>query len=186
MSSTRRSTIAAGLAAAGLLAIQAPAVHAASADKLTFEGHAALDRLYATSPRSRLFANHALGVLIFPHIIKGGLVFGAQSGNGVLFVAGKVAGFYNISAASFGLQAGGQAFSSAIFFMNGRALSYLHRSGGWAIGTAPNIVVVDTGAAADANSTTMTQDVYIFPFAQKGLMAGIDIHASKITPIHPD
>jgi lipid-binding SYLF domain-containing protein len=125
-------------------------------------------------------------VLIFPHILKGGLVFGAQTGNGVLFVGGRPAGFYNISAASFGLQAGGQSFSSAIFFMNDRALDYLHRSDGWAIGTAPNIVIIDTGAAADANSTTMTQDVYIFPFAQKGLMAGIDIHASKITAIHPD
>jgi lipid-binding SYLF domain-containing protein len=111
------------------------------------------------------------------------LVFGAETGDGVLFVGGRPDGYYNTSAASFGLQIGGQEFSMAMFFMNDRGLGYLHRSGGFALGTAPNIVVVDAGTAVVANSTTLTQDIYVFPFGQKGLMAGIDIHGSKITPI---
>ncbi len=184
MTFTRRSALAAVLAAASLFGPMAGAAHA-SAQQLALDGRRALDKLYAESPRAQYLGRNARAVLVFPSIIKGGLVFGAQTGNGVLFVHGRPTGYYNISAASFGLQAGGQSFSSAMFFMNDRALAYLHRSGGFAVGTAPNIVVVDTGAAADATSTTMTQDVYVFPFAQKGLMAGIDIHASKITRINP-
>jgi lipid-binding SYLF domain-containing protein len=183
MKLTRRTAVAATLAAASFP--MADAAHA-SAAQLALDGQRALDKLYALSPRARYLGRYARAILIFPSIIKGAFVFGAQTGNGVLLMRGQPAGYYNISAGSFGLQAGGQAFSSAMFFMNERALAYLHRTGGFAIGSAPNIVVVDQGAAADVTSTTVTQDVYVFPFAQRGLMAGIDIHGSKITRINPD
>lgn len=185
MNMTRRSTVAACIALAGVLGTVASTAHAASALELTLDGKRALAKLYASQPKSRIFADHAKAVLVFPTIIKGAFVFGAQTGNGVLLKRGHAVGFYNISAASFGLQAGGQAFSSAMFFMNDSALSYLQKSKGWAVGTGPTLVVVNTGAALIANSTTLTQDVYAFPFAAKGLMAGININGSKITRIHP-
>ncbi|HEV2363371.1 MAG TPA: lipid-binding SYLF domain-containing protein [Caulobacteraceae bacterium] len=185
MKSTRRSAIVAALALASLPAFLAPAAHAASAAQLTADGKRALDNLYAVEPRARVFARHARAILVFPHIITGAFVFGGETGNGVLLQRGRPTGFYNISAASWGLQAGGKQFSYALFLMNDRALGYLHQSGGWAIGAGANIVVVDQAAAAAANSTTLSQDVYAFPFAQKGLMAGIDIHGSKITQYHP-
>jgi lipid-binding SYLF domain-containing protein len=185
MKTTRRSVFGATLALASVLGFLAPAAHAASAQQLTLDGRRALEKLYATEPRSRLFARHARAILVFPSIIKGGFVIGASTGNGVLLKAGRPDSYYNISSASFGLQAGGQAFSYALFFMNEKSLAYLRKSDGWAIGTGPNIVVIDQGAAVVANSTTLTQDVYAFPFAAKGLMAGIDIHGSKVTHIHP-
>lgn len=69
--------------------------------------------------------------------------------------------------------------------MNDKALQYLQGSNGWDIGTGPSIVVMDKGAAASMTSTTLTQDVYAFPFGQRGLMAGIGLEGSKITPIRP-
>lgn len=93
--------------------------------------------------------------------------------------------YYNISAASFGLQAGGQTFSYALFFMNDAALAYLTKSDGWAIGSGPSVVVLDKGTAASLTSTTLSQDVYAIPFGQRGLMAGLGLEGSKITPIHP-
>jgi lipid-binding SYLF domain-containing protein len=172
------------LALASVTDVLASTAHAQlSTSRLVSRGRDALNQLYAREPNTRFYARRARGVLIFPRIIKGGLVFGAETGDGVLFVGGRPDGYYNTSAASFGLQIGGQEFSMAMFFMNDRGLGYLHRSGGFALGTAPNIVVVDAGTAVVANSTTLTQDIYVFPFGQKGLMAGIDIHGSKITPI---
>ncbi len=123
--------------------------------------------------------------MVFPRIIKGGFIIGGQSGNGALRVGSKTVAYYNISAASFGLQAGGQRFSYALFFMNDAALQYLENSDGWAIGSGPSVVVMDKGAAASMTSTTLTKDVYAFPFGQKGLMAGLGLEGSKITPIHP-
>ncbi len=46
-------------------------------------------------------------------------------------------------------------------------------------------MVLDKGAAASLNTTTLTQDVYAMPFGQAGLMGGINLEGSKITPIHP-
>jgi len=107
MAITRRFTLTAIMAAATLMGPLASTAHA-SAAQLAADGRRALDKLYATEPKSRLFADNAKAVLVFPTIIKGGLVFGAQTGNGVLFVHGRPTRFYNVSAASWGLQIGGQ------------------------------------------------------------------------------
>ena len=74
----------------------------------------------------------------------------------------------------------------AIFFLNQDALRYLDQSDGWALGTDPNVVVVDRGVAATVDSTTLAKDVVAFPFDQKGLMGGISIQGSKITTYNPN
>ena len=162
----------------------APAAHA-SAASLSADGERALQNLYVVEPQARIYARHARAILVFPAIIKGAFVFGGETGNGVLLMRGRPTGFYNISAASWGLQAGGKQFSYALFLMNDRALSYLHQSGGWAIGGGGNIVVINQGAAAGGNTTTLSQDVYAFPYNAKGLMAGVEISGSKITRFDP-
>ncbi|MCL6699163.1 YSC84-related protein [Sphingomonas sp. NSE70-1] len=156
---------------------------AATAAELNANGKAALNRLYAQSPRAKRYGRDARAILVFPKIVKAGLVVGGQGGEGVLLVKGKPAGYYKIGAASFGLQAGGQSFSYALFLMNDKALTYLRKSDGWAIGSGPSVVVVDKGAAMSTTSTTIAKDVYAFPFGQKGLMAGLGLEGSKITPI---
>ena len=154
---------------------------AASATELSTTGEAALDRLYAQSAKARGYGQDARAILVFPRIVKAGLVVGGQSGEGVLFIDGEPAGYYRISAASLGLQAGGQTFGYALFLMNDTAVGYLREHDGWAIGTGPSVVVVDAGAAAAVNTTTSQRDVYAFPFDQQGLMAGVDLEGSKIT-----
>jgi lipid-binding SYLF domain-containing protein len=171
------------LGAAGLLALVGGADAATSARQLNSDANRALNQLYAVQPKTRDLARRAKAVLVFPKIYKGGLMIGGLSGNGVLRVGGKATGYYNISAASFGLQAGAQRYSFALFFMTDSALQYLVSSDGWAIGSGPSVVVMDKGAAANMSSTTLTQDVYAFPFGQKGLMAGIGLEGSKITRI---
>jgi lipid-binding SYLF domain-containing protein len=94
-------------------------------------------------------------------------------------------GHYNSVAASYGLQAGVQAFGYALFLMNDKALEYLDKSDGWEIGVGPSIVIVDQGKAKTMTSTTLRDDVYAFIFSQKGLMAGLGIQGSKITKTSP-
>ncbi|KRA79773.1 YSC84-related protein [Altererythrobacter sp. Root672] len=156
---------------------------AASASELATDGKAALERLYAQSAKARTYGRDARAILVFPKIVKAGLVVGGQSGEGVLLVDGKPEGYFRISAASIGLQAGGQTFGYALFLMNDSAITYLRENDGWAIGTGPSVVVVNEGAAETANSTTLRKDVYAFPFDQKGLMAGVDLEGSKISRI---
>jgi lipid-binding SYLF domain-containing protein len=184
MNGTRRWLLAVPAGLLGATALRS-AAFAASAAQLNRDADRALHALYAAQPKARTLGEQAKAILIFPKIIKVGLIIGGQGGDGVLRVGGKTDGFYNIAAASFGLQAGGQRFSYALFFMNDAALQYLQKSDGWSIGSGPSVVALDKGAAASLTSTTLTQDVYAIPFGQKGLMAGIGLEGSKITRIHP-
>jgi len=160
---------------------------AGSAADITRESNAALQDLYASNPEARQLARRAKGVLVFPSIVKAGFLVGAQYGTGgALFKKGKTAGYYNIISGSYGLQAGVQSFSYALFFMDDASLNYLDRSGGWEIGVGPSIVVVDEGVARSLTSTTVQKGVYAYIFSQKGLMAGLGLQGSKITRIYPD
>ena len=183
MNSIRHWLMAACLLFASVADPLAGQASAATAAELNASGQAALQRLYAQSDRARRYARDARAILVFPKIVKAGFMIGGQGGEGVLFVGGKPAGYYKIGAASFGLQAGGQSFSYALFLMNDKALKYLRKSDGWAIGSGPSVVVVDKGAAMSTTSTTLAKDVYAFPFGQKGLMAGLGLEGSKISPI---
>jgi len=179
----RHWILAISIMVAGMAGPVATPAQAATAAELNSRGQAALNLLYSKSDRAKRYARDARAILVFPKIIKAGLVIGGQGGEGVLFVHGKPAGYYKINAVSYGLQAGGQSFSYALFFMNDKALTYLRKSDGWAIGSGPSVVVIDQGAAMSTTSTTVAKDVYAMPFGQKGLMAGMGLEGSKISPI---
>jgi lipid-binding SYLF domain-containing protein len=158
---------------------------AASAAQIDSAAHAALRDLYSGNPNARALGSHALAVLVFPSIVKGGFIVAAQHGEGALITSHGTAGYYNSVAASYGLQAGVQKFGYALFFMNGRSMSHLHGQGGWELGSAPSLVVVDKGMASSLSTTKLKKDIYAFFFNQKGLMGGLGLQGSKITEIHP-
>jgi len=184
-SNARPALMLLALLLVGALMAWAPRASAASAAEISRDSTQALQQLYAREPHARQLGEKAVAILVFPDIVKAGLLVGGQTGSGALIKGGRVQAYYDLSAVSFGLQAGAQTFSYALFFMNEEALRYLDRSDGWAVGAGPSVVVVDKAAAASTTSTTLTQDVYAVPFGQKGLMAGIGLEGSKITRIHP-
>ena len=146
---------------------------------------AALQNLYASNPAAKALSRKARAILIFPDVVKGGFLWGGEIGNGVLRQNGKTVGHYNITAASYGLQAGIQSFGYALFLMNDSAMAYLHNTGGWEVGLGPSIVVVDAGMAKSMSTTTLQNDIYAFVFNQSGLMAGAGLQGSKITRVGP-
>jgi lipid-binding SYLF domain-containing protein len=158
---------------------------AASAAEIDAKADNALNDLMKTNEGARALAAKAKGVLIFPSIIKGGFVFGGAYGEGALRIGGRPAGYFRSIAASYGLQIGAQSFSYALFFMTDRALDYLSNSNGWELGVGPSLVVADEGFGKKASTTTLQAEIYAFIFAQEGLMAGLGIEGSKITPIKP-
>ncbi len=145
----------------------------------------ALAKLLAQSEAAKNLSKVAKGILVFPTVKKAGFMVGGQRGEGALRVGGKSTGYYKTTAASFGLQAGGQKFSYAMFFMTEGALEYLKKSDGWEVGVGPSIVVVDEGAARALTTSTAKESIYVFFFGQKGLMAGLGIQGSKISEFKP-
>jgi len=167
-----------------VIALMGPrSAEAASPEGMESDAQAALQTLYDSTPAAKTLGDAAKGILIFPNIVKAGFIFGAKYGEGELLKGGKIAGYYNIAAVSFGLQAGIQGFAYALFFMTDNALSYLERSAGFQVGVGPSIVVVDFAKAKTLTTTTARDDVYAFIFGQRGLMAGVTLQGSKISRV---
>jgi lipid-binding SYLF domain-containing protein len=170
------------LAACTNVATKASPASAGTHAQLVSEARASLDSLYTSSPKAKQLAAHATAILVFPSVLKGGLIVGASGGNGVLFGSnGAVLGYYNVASLSYGLQAGAQNFSEAMFLMKPTALDYLNSTQGLSLGTGPSVAVLDQGTGADMSSTTLRSDIYAFVFGQQGLMAGIGVQGQKIT-----
>ncbi len=171
-----------GTAALSLVAISNTA-SAETAEDLNRDAAQALQTLYRTNPTAQSISKQARAVLVFPKIIKAGLVFGGSYGEGVLNEGSKVMGYYNSVSASFGWQAGAESYGYVVFLMNDKAMSYLKKSEGWEIGVGPTVVVMNEGAAKNFSSTTMKDDAYAFIFDQQGLMASLSLEGTKITHI---
>jgi len=159
-------------------------VTAATAAEIDSDVNSSLQKLYDRTPAAKELSKVAKGILVFPGIIKGGLIIGGQYGEGALRKEGKTVGYYNTVAASYGLQAGVQKFGYALFFLTDSALEYLEKSDGWEIGVGPSVVIVDEGVAKSLTTTTAKSDIYAFFFDQKGLMAGIGLQGTKVTRIN--
>lgn len=157
--------------------------HAATAEDLNKESQQALQTLYKSNPLANDISKKARAILVFPNIVKAGLVFGGSYGEGVLIKANKYTDYYNSVTASWGLQAGAQSYGYAVFLMTEKAVKYLDDSKGWEIGVGPTVVVVTEGAAKNLSSSTLKDDAYAFIFDQQGLMLGLSIEGTKITQI---
>ena len=163
----RLGAIALLIVAVTMLAGPSP-VGAADSDDIDRDVNAALDALFDKTPEAKQLAAQAKGIL----------------GEGSLLVHGKPMAYYNIAAASYGLQAGVQSFGYAMLLMTDSAVNHLDKSGGWELGSGPSIVIADIGKAKTLTTTTIKDDVYAFIFDQKGLMAGAGLQGSKITKIN--
>lgn len=181
--------VVAGFAAAAMSlafnGVVAPVALAASASAIDRDARAALDNLYRHTPGAKELGNKAVGVLVFPSIVKGGFIFAGQFGDGALRKKGKSVAYYRSLAASYGFQAGIQAFGYVLFFMDDASLQYLDKTEGFEVGVGPSLVVLDSGFGKNISTTTLQKGVYAFIFDQKGLMGGMGIQGTKITRIYP-
>jgi lipid-binding SYLF domain-containing protein len=172
----------AAVAAFAVLAVASTA-QAASPEDINRSSNEALQRLYDANPAAQAISEHARAILIFPSIVKAGLVVGGAYGEGELKQGPDVDGYYNSVTGSVGFQAGAQSYGYVVFLMNKDAVKYVHRTEGWEVGVGPTVVIVDAGLAKNLSTSTLKDDAYAFIFDQKGLMAGVSLEGTKITRI---
>ena len=189
MTKTRQMFLALGLAAATALPVSVATVatfdraNAATAEDLNKDADQALKSLYGSNPVAEQISKKARAILVFPNIIKAGLIFGGSYGEGLLREGPKVVDYYNSVSGSWGLQAGAQSYGYVVFLMNDKAIDYINRSEGWEIGVGPTVVIVNEGVAKNLSTSTLKDDAYAFIFDQSGLMAGVSIEGTKISRI---
>ena len=166
-----------------IIGIFSIASYAATANEIDANVNASLNRFVKQVNGAQEFLDSAKGVLIIPKVMQGGLVVGAEYGEGALRIGGKTVGYYNIIAGSFGYQIGAQEKDIILVFMSDRVLKKFRNSKNWKAGVDAEVTVVKVGADESLNTMKFKQPVIGFVFGQKGLMAGATIEGSKFTKL---
>jgi lipid-binding SYLF domain-containing protein len=142
----------------------------------------------ATDPAfgpARDMLRQARGVLIVPSLVKGGFIFGAEGGNGVLM--GRKGdrwngpAFYTIASASFGLQAGLEEAEVAMLVMSDKALRAIE-DGSLKLGAGGGLTVVTLSAGAEAATPINLAGDIIVWMSATGLYGGLTLNGSVIKP----
>lgn len=162
--------------------LAAPAAIASRAE-IDAQVREAMARLKEHSNAGAELAARAAGVLVFPKVTKGGLVVGAEYGEGALRVGGATVGYYRLASASVGFQAGIQQKSVVIVFMTPQALDRFRRSEGWKAGVDASVAIATLGAGDQLDTETARKPVIAFVFSNKGLMYSLTLEGSRITPL---
>ena len=124
--------------------------------------------------------DRAVALLVFPQVTKGGIGVASEYGEGALLVHGATVGYYSIASASVGLTAGMATHSEIILFMTRDALDKFTKSRGWSIGADTGIVVMTKGRMDDYDSYKLKRPILVFTFAEKGLIADVSLHGTKV------
>ena len=157
----------------------------ASAAQINADVRATLNNFYASVPGSRELASRAAGVLVFPTVIKAGIGFGGEYGEGAMLSGGRTAGYYNLVSASFGFQLGARARTIILMFMTPQALNGFRNKAGWKVGVDGSVALITVGAGGAIDTNTITSPVIGFMLDQKGLMYNLTLEGSKISRINP-
>jgi lipid-binding SYLF domain-containing protein len=132
------------------------------------------------------FLSKVKGYLVFPSVIKGGFIFGAEYGEGALRINGTTKNFYSMTSASIGYQAGVQEHSVLIAFLSDAALNNFIRSNGWEAGVDGSVTVADWGKNKDISSISYEKPIVAFIYGAEGLMVGVSIEGTKFQRILPN
>jgi SH3 domain-containing YSC84-like protein 1 len=174
----RRTVALLGLMLFGVFGLTEPA-QASGQERMVERARLALDS-FLDDPifeEMRVYVQNAYAVLVVPEMLKGGFIFGAEYGIGVLLVRDSQTGawgqpaFYALYGGSFGLQLGGQTSDVVFTIMNENAVDQLTSRGiklGADAGMAAGRLGVSIGAAT---TTHFGEDIYAFA-KNKGLFGG--------------
>ncbi len=171
--------------AAGLLA----ATSAQASDQTAVLAHAAATvddmRSDQTFGPSRDLLRRARAVLIVPSLVKGGFVFGAEGGEGVLLArtghGWSSPAFYTLGSASFGLQIGLESAQLVMFVMSDKALRAIERDK-FKLGAGAGLTVITVGANAQAaTGGNLSGDIIVWS-SSKGAYGGLTLEGSVLAP----
>lgn len=149
-----------------------------STDALIAMGHS------GRFPALGYYLAHARGVMIFPRVIKAGLVLGGRGGNGVMVArladgTWSAPAFYSLGGGSAGAQIGYQQATVVLCFMSESALRGAIDKG-LTLGTDASVAAGTVGNSGKATAKSSASDIYQF-VSVGGLYAGVSLDGSVIS-----
>ena len=145
----------------------------------------AVDRLRASGqfPQLEQHLTQARGVLVFPRLIKAGLIFGGEGGNGVLLSkddqgSWSAPAFYSLGAGSLGAQIGYQEATVILFLMTDAALISAINNG-VTLGTDTSVAAGTMGDSGEASAKSASKDI-VQLVDVGGVFAGVSLDGTVV------
>lgn len=176
------------MAAAMLFALAAPvqASDASDMHELLVEANNTVNNLHHDPAFStaRGMLENAKAVYIVPKLVKGGFIFGAEGGDGVLLKrqgqSWSAPKFYTMGSASFGLQIGLERAQLVFIINSQRALSGIEK-GNFKLGAGGGITVANLSSGAEGATTLHGGDIVVWT-SGSGAYAGLTFNGTVISP----
>jgi lipid-binding SYLF domain-containing protein len=144
---------------------------------------ATLRRLDSQVPGAREMGATAKGLLVFPAVVGGSFVVGAQYGRGSLRANDSARRYYSIAVGSVGWQVGAQSKAVVYMFTTTDALDKFRDSKGWTAGVDATVAVANIGANGSVDTSSMHAPVVAFVLANAGLEVGASVQGMKVTEL---
>jgi lipid-binding SYLF domain-containing protein len=175
--------ILAGAAVLAAAMFSAPAQASDKSDLLRHANqtvnHLRSDPAFATA---RTMLQGAEAVYIVPRLVKGGFIFGAEGGDGVLLHrtghGWSTPRFYGMGSASFGLQIGLEQ-AELVFIINSRRALRGIEKGEVKLGAGAGLTVVTLSSAAEGATTTHGGDIVVWA-SGTGAYGGLTFNGTVI------
>ena len=149
-----------------LLPAPAPAWQANPEHKLEVAVQDTIDVFLAQRPELTTFFEASWGYAVFPRVWKGGAMFGAAWGKGLVIEQDRLAGRCSQFLGSLGAQLGVQSYQQVILFRSEAALANF-KQGRFEFEGRASAVVLTAGVSVDPANLP---DVAIFSLTHGGLM----------------
>ena len=143
----------------------------------------ALARLYSEVPGAREIGAKAKGILVFPAVVGGSFVVGAEYGRGTLRSDDAARRYYSAAIGSVGWQVGAQSKAIVYMFTTTEALNDFRNSKGWTAGVDATVAVANVGANGSVDTRSMQAPVVSFVMANAGLEVGASVQGMKVTEV---
>jgi len=151
------------------------------------EARQTLEQMRADPSRRELnfYLQHARGVLILPSQLKGALLIGGSGGTGVMLSRNadgswSCPAFYSVGSVSYWLQIGAMRSETVLVLMNDEVMRTMMDEG-LRIGVDASAAFGGVGGGAQASSSNMFRDVYIFT-QSSGIFVGLSAELGLVSP----
>ncbi len=141
------------------------------------------EQVFQKYPSAAQASQQASATLLFPEIVKAGFAVGGSHGDGVMYVNNEIVARYNLTAASFGIQAGIESFSMMTLLMTPLSVQRFQQTLGFDVGADVEYALPREGVNYGTTANSIIHDVYVLIFNQAGLMVGATVQGAKYTQI---
>ncbi|MCW8821350.1 MAG: lipid-binding SYLF domain-containing protein [Sulfurovum sp.] len=156
-----------------------------TAREIDDDSNEALIKFYHEVNGGKRYLSNAKAYVVFPEVTEAGFFIGGKYGEGALREGNVTKGYYSITAASIGMQAGAQQYSLVIALTTDAALKAF-MDDDWESEIDVNVAVAEWNAEEESDDVDFGSGMVGFVFDSKGMMGNFSFEGTRFKRIKPD